>query len=101
MFILLFLTKKNKDNQVIIGSNKQSVLTFGKMDKFIGDGICVAKKGIERLKKNKAISVESNRNSIIVKVNSPEGDKVEYTIKENDKNPILSFYEHNKERKIY
>lgn len=100
LFILLFLTKKNKDNQVIIGSNKQSVLTFGKLDKFIGDGICVAKKGIERLKKNKAISVESNRNSIIVKVNSPAGDKVEYTIKENDKNPILSFYEHNKERKI-
>ena len=102
LFILMVQQKRSKYDKVYVFANKRNALTCNCLDKLIGDGVCVAKKGIKRLEGMGAISVVMHGKDMEISVNLPENDNREsvYEIDGKLKNPIVSFYEHNGERVI-
>lgn len=102
LFILLVQQKRSKSGKVWVYANKRTALTCNGLDKMIGDGVCIAKKGIKRLENMGAIFITVHGTDVEIVVNIPEVNesKVAYSIESKQKNPIISFYEHNKERMI-
>lgn len=102
LFILLVQQKRSKNGAVWVYANKKSALTCNSLDKMIGDGVCIAKKGIRRLDNMGAISINMNGKDMEIIVDVPEFDSKElaYEIDKIQRNPIVSFYEHNKERVV-
>lgn len=64
--------------------------------------VCVAKKGIKRLENMGAIFIIVHGKDMEIIVNCPDFDKTKsaYKIESKQRNPIIPFYEHNKERVI-
>lgn len=102
LFILMVQQKRSKSGKVWIYANKRSALTCKGIDRMIGDGVCIAKKGINRLADMKVVSVKAHGKDMELTVNIPKDDKCEiaYEIESTQKNPIISFYEHNNDRPI-
>lgn len=102
LFILLVQQKRSKSGKVWVYANKRSALTCNRLDKMIGDGVCIANKGIKRLEKMNAISLVMHGKDMEITVNIKPFDSYEeaYTIDKIQKNPIIPFYEYNKERVI-
>lgn len=102
LFILMVQQKRSKSGKVWIYANKRSALTCKGIDRMIGDGVCIAKKGINRLADMKVVSVKAYGKDMELTVNIPKDDKSEfaYEIESTQRNPIISFYEHNNDRPI-
>ena len=102
LFILMVQQKRSKSGKVWIYANKRSALTCKGIDRMIGDGVCIAKKGINRLADMKVVSVIAHGKDMELTVNIPKDDKSEFTyeIESTQRNPIISFYEHNNDRPI-
>ena len=102
LFILLVQQKRSKNGAVWVYANKKSALTCNSLDKMIGDGVCIAKKGIRRLDNMGAISINMHGKDMEIIVDVPEFDSKElaYEIDKVQRNPIVSFYEHNEEKVV-
>lgn len=94
--------KRSKSGKVWVYANKRTALTCNGLDKMIGDGVSIAKKGIKRLQNMGVLSIIMHGKDMEIVVNAPEVNepKIAYGIEGTQKNPIVSFYEHNKERMI-
>lgn len=102
LFILMVQQKRSKSGKVWVYANKRTALTCNGLDKMIGDSVCVAKKGIKRLENMGAIFIIVHGKDMEIIVNCPDFDKTKsaYKIESKQRNPIIPFYEHNKERVI-
>lgn len=102
LFILLVQHKRSKSGKVWVYANKRSALTCSGIDRMIGDGVSIAKKGIKRLQSMGVISIIMHGKDMEIIVNAPKANESEiaYYIESKQKNPIISFYEHNEERMI-
>lgn len=100
LYILLVLQKRYKGN-VKIYINQKKQLTCNTLDKWLGDGVCICKKGLIRLQKMGAISLQTvARKYYEIKVSVPEFEKQDVAFSVNQKNPLVDFYKYNGERKI-
>ena len=102
LFILMVQQKRSKSGKVWVYANKRTALTCNGLDRMIGDGVCIAKKGIKRLENMGVISITVHGKDMEIIVNCPAFDETKsvYEIENKQKNPIIPFYEHNKERVI-
>lgn len=99
LYILLVLQKRYKGN-VKIYINQKKQLTCNTIDKWLGDGVCICRKGLIRLQKMGAISVQTAvRKYHEVEVCVPEVEKQDIAFSVTQWNPIPEFYEYNRERK--
>ena len=100
LYILLVLQKRYKGN-VKIYINQKKQLTCNTIDKWIGDGVCICKKGLTRLQKMGVISLQTvARKYHEIKVCVPEVEKQNIVFSVKQRNPIPEFYEYNEERKV-
>lgn len=100
LYILLVLQKRCKGN-VRIYINQKKQLTCNTLDKWLGDGVCICKKGLIRLQKMGAISIQTvARKYHEIEVCVPEVEEQGIAFSVTQKNPIPEFYEYNKERKV-
>ena len=103
LFILLAQQKRSKTGDCVwIYANKKSALTCGRIDRMLGKGICIAQKGIVRLRNMGAISIIKHGRDMELKIVVPAFNVTNpaYEIPQTEKNPIIPFYEYNGERKI-
>lgn len=102
LFILMVQQKRSKSGKVWVYANKRTALTCNGLDKMIGNGVCIAKKGIKRLENMGVISITVHGKDMEIIVNRPDFDETKsvYEIESKQRNPIIPFYEHNKERVI-
>ncbi|MCM1160637.1 MAG: hypothetical protein NC412_05375 [Roseburia sp.] len=100
LYILLVLQKRYKD-KVRIYINQKKQLTCNTIDKWLGDGICICKKGLTRLQKMGVISLQTvARKYYEIEVFVPEVEKQDRVFSVTQWNPIPEFYEYNEERKV-
>lgn len=100
LYILLVLQKQYKGN-VKIYINQKKQLTCNTLDKWLGDGVCICKKGLNRLQKMGVISLRTvARKYYEIEVCVPEVEEQDIAFSVTQKNPIPEFYEYNKERKV-
>lgn len=100
LYILLVLQKRCKGN-VRIYINQKKQLTCNTLDKWLGDGVCICKKGLIRLQKMGVISIQTvARKYHEIEVCVPEVEEQDIAFSVTQKNPISEFYEYNGERKV-
>ena len=100
LYILLVLSKQHH-GKLRIYVNKKNQLTCSTIDKWIGEGACVCRKGLKRLKSMGVISINSvGRKYYDVEVKVPKFETQEKAFEVRQKNPLISFYKNNGERKI-
>ena len=100
LYILLVLQKRYKGN-VKIYINQKKQLTCNTIDKWLGDGVCICKKGLSRLQKMEVISLQTvARKYHEIEVCVPEVEKQNIVFSVKQRNPIPEFYEYNEERKV-
>ena len=100
LYILLVLQKRCKGN-VRIYINQKKQLTCNTLDKWLGDGVCICKKGLIRLQKMGAISLQTAaRKYYEIEVCIPEVEKQDTVFSVMQWNPIPEFYAYNRERKV-
>ncbi len=100
LYILLVLQKRS-DGKVRIYINQKKQLTCSTIDKWLGDGVCVCRKGLSRLHGLGAVSVESvKRKYYEIKVNVPEFETKQVAFSVSQRNPIPELYKYNGERKV-
>lgn len=99
LYILLVLQKAYEGTFTI--SNKKNGLTCNKIDKWLGDGVCICKNGLSRLDEIGVISLTIVKKKITVKVNVPkfDNDTVAFECEVN-RSPLIAFYKNNEERKV-
>lgn len=100
LYILLVLQKRhNGKARVYINQKKQ--ITCNTIDKWLGDGVCICRKGLVRLEKRKYISLETVSHTYYeIEVNVPKFDVLNPAYDVIQKNPLIDFYKNNGERKI-
>ena len=100
LYILLVLQKRhNGKARVYINQNKQ--ITCNTIDKWLGDGVCICRKGLVRLEKRKYISFSTVSHTYYeIEVNVPKFDVLNPAYDVIQKNPLIDFYKNNGERKI-
>lgn len=99
LYILLVL-QKAYDGAVII-SNKKNGMTCNKIDKWLGDGVCVCKNGLFRLQDLKLITIEVKGRNLKIEVNTPKFKDTELAFMCTvNRNPLIPFYKNNEERKV-
>lgn len=100
LYILLVLSKK-KDGNLKIYMRQKNKITCNTINKWLGDGVCICKKGMERLQKMGVISLAvKGRDYCEVKVILPEFKKEEVAFVVEQGNPLIPFYKNNGERKV-
>lgn len=100
LYILLVLQKRYKGN-VKIYINQKKQLTCNTLDKWLGDGVCICKKGLIRLQKMGVISLQTVAGKYYeIEVCVPEFEKQDVAFSANQKNSLVDFYKYNGERKI-
>ena len=100
LYILLVLQKRYKGN-VKIYINQKKQLTCNTIDKWLGDGVCICKKGLIRLQKMGVISLQTvARKYHEIEVCVPEVEKQNIVFSVKERNPLIDFYKYNGERKI-
>ena len=100
LYILLVLSKRyNGKFKIYINQKKQ--ITCNTINGWLGDGVCICKNGLVRLKNMGIIDVELvKRKYYEIEVHIPEFKTQEKAFTVNQKNPLVSFYKNNGERKI-
>lgn len=99
LFVLLVLTKSR--GNIRIYSNKKTALTFGTIDKMLGDDVSIAKRGIARLEKIGAITTRQETDYLEVQLAcEPGGKEVAYEVPNKAKSILPYFYGYNKERAV-
>lgn len=100
LYILLVLQKRCKE-KVKIHISQKNQLTCNTIDKWLGDGVCICKKGLIRLQKMGAISLQTVAHKYHeIEVCVPKIEKQGIAFSVNQKNPLVDFYKYNGERKI-
>lgn len=100
LYILLVLSKWY-DGKFKIYINQKNQITCNAIDKWLGDGVCICKNGIMRLQKMGVITVEVvKRKYYEIKVHIPDFETQEKAFTVNQRNPLISFYKNNGERKV-
>lgn len=100
LYILLVLQKRHNGN-VRIYINQKKQLTCNTIDKWLGDGVCVCKKGLIRLQKMGVVSIQTvARKYHEIEVFAPKVEKQDIAFSVMQRNPIPEFYEYNRERKV-
>lgn len=100
LYILLVLQKRYK-GEVKIYINQKKQLTCNTIDKWLGDGICICKKGLTRLQKMGVISLQTVAHKYHeIEVCVPEFERQDSVFSVMQWNPIPEFYEYNGERKV-
>lgn len=100
LYILLVLQKRCKGKPKIYMNQKKQI-TCNTLDKWLGDGVCICKKGLIRLQKMGAISLQTIARKyyeIEVHVQEVEDQNIAFSVMQ--RNPIPEFYEYNEERKV-
>ena len=100
LYILLVLQKRC-EGKLKIYMNQKKQITCNTIDKWLGDGVCICKKGLIRLQKMGAISLQTvARKYYEIEVCVPEFEKQDVAFSVNQKNSLVDFYKYNGERKI-
>lgn len=101
LYILLVLQKRN-GKKVRIFMNQKKRITCNTIDKWLGDGVSVCKKGIVRLQNMGVISISENTRDKYYEldVHAPKLEKEEIAFSVEQNNPLVDFYKYNGERKI-
>lgn len=100
LYILLVLQKRCKE-KVKIHINQKNQLTCNTIDKWIGDGVCICRKGLVRLQKMGVVSIQTvARKYHDIEVFAPKVEKQDIAFSVTQRNPIPEFYEYNEERKV-
>ena len=100
LYILLVLQKRCK-RKLKIYMNQKKQITCNTIDKWLGDGVCICKRGLIRLQKIGAISIQTvARKYHEIEVCVPEFAKQDIAFSVMQRNPIPEFYEYNGERKV-
>ena len=100
LYILLVLQKRYK-GKVKIYINQKNQLTCNTIDRWLGDGVCICKKGLIRLQKMGVISLQTvARKYHEIEVCVPKIEKQDIAFSVRQKNPLVDFYKYNGERKI-
>ena len=100
LYILLVLQKRYGGN-VKIYINQKKQLTCNMIDKWLGDDVCICKKGLIRLQKMGVISLQTvARKYYEIEVCVPKIEKQDIAFPVRQKNPLVDFYKYNGERKI-
>lgn len=100
LYILLVLQKRH-DGKARVYINQKKQITCNTIDKWLGDGICVCRKGLVRLEKRKYISLAAvSRDYYEIEVNAPKFDVLNPAYDVIQRNPLIDFYKNNGERKI-
>ena len=100
LYILLVLQKRC-EGKLKIYMNQKKQITCNTIDKWLGDGVCICKKGLIRLQKTGAISLQTiARKYHEIEVHVPEVENQDIAFSVMQRNPIPEFYEYNEERKV-
>ncbi|MDE5830755.1 MAG: hypothetical protein K2H53_03655, partial [Clostridia bacterium] len=100
LYVLLVLQKRCKE-KVKIHINQKNQLTCNMIDKWIGDGVCICRKGLVRLQKMGIVSIQTvARKYHEIEVFVPKDKKQDIAFSVTQWNPIPEFYEYNGERKV-
>ena len=100
LYILLVLQKRCKE-KVKIHINQKNQLTCNTIDKWIGDGACICRKGLVRLQKLGIVSIQTvARKYHEIEVFAPKVEKQDIVFSVTQWNPIPEFYEYNGEKKL-
>lgn len=100
LYILLVLQKRYK-GKVKIYINQKNQITCNTIDKWLGDGVCICKKGLIRLQKMGVILLQTFAYKYHeIEVCVPEVEKQVIAFSVTQWNPIPEFYEYNEERKV-
>lgn len=100
LYILLVLSKRY-DGKFKIYINQKNQITCNAIDKWLGDGVCICKNGIMRLQKMGVITVEVvKRKYYEIEVHIPDFETQKKAFTVNQRNPLVSFYKNNGERKV-
>lgn len=76
-------------------------MTCNKIDKWLGDGVCVCKNGLFRLQDLKLITIEVKGRNLKIEVNTPKFKDTELAFMCTvNRNPLIPFYKNNEERKV-
>ena len=95
------MLQKRHKGKVRIYINQKKQLTCNTLDKWLGDCVCICKKGLIRLQKMGAISIQTvarKYHEIEVCVPEFKGQDIAFSVVQ--RNPIPEFYEYNEERKV-
>ena len=99
LYILLVLYKVYGGKFTI--SNKKKGLTCNKIDKWLGDGVCICKNGLFRLDEMGVISLMTERRNLKVNVAIPKFDDDNVVFEcGTSRSPLIAFYKNNEERKV-
>lgn len=100
LYILLVLQKRYGGN-VKIFINQKKQLTCNTIDRWLGDGVCICKKGLIRLQKMGVILLQTvARKYHEIEVCVPEFERQDAAFSVMQWNPLVDFYKYNGERKI-
>lgn len=100
LFILLVLQKRY-EGKVRIYMNQKKQITCNTVDKWLGDGVYICRRGLARLEKRKYISLATvSRNYYEIEVNVPKYDVLNLAYEVIQRNPLIDFYKYNGERKV-
>lgn len=99
LYILLVLQKRY-DSKARVYINRKKQITCNTIDKWLGDGVCVCRKGLVRLEKRKYISLTMASGYYEIEVNVPKFDVLNSAYDVIQRNPLIDFYKNNGERKI-
>lgn len=95
------MLQKRHNGNVRIYINQKKQLTCNTIDKWLGDGVCVCKKGLIRLQKMGVVSIQTvARKYHEIEVFAPKVEKQDIAFSVMQRNPIPEFYEYNRERKV-
>lgn len=101
LLYVLLVQQKRSDGKARIYVNQKKQLTCSTIDKWLGDGVCVCRKGLARLQGLGAVSVENvKRKYYEIKVNVPKFKIRNKAFTVSQKNPLPEFYKYNGERKV-
>lgn len=100
LYILLVLQKRY-NGKVRIYINQKKRLTCKTIDKWMGDDVCICKKGLSRLQKMGAISIQTvARKYYEIEVLMPKSEKQDVVFSVTQRNPIPEFYEYKEEKTV-
>lgn len=101
LLYILIILKKRCNGNIKIYINQKKQITCNTINKWLGDGVCICKNGLKRLQKMGLISIETVKHKYYeIEVHMPEFETKNVAFMVNQRNPLVSFYKYNEERKI-
>lgn len=97
----LLVLQKRYGGKVRIYINQKKQLTCKTIDRWMGDDICICKKGLSRLQKMGVISMQTVvRKYYEIEVLIPKTENQGVAFSVTQRNPLPEFYEYNKEKTV-